>query len=329
MLSRSSDPRRRVTADSLSEILLDLRLSGASYSRCELTSPWGIEFPPQWDARFHFVVEGTCWLRRGARPPTLLQAGDVVLLPQGARHVLGHSRRGRTKSLTELPLKEIGDKTYLLQTGGPGSRTLLVCCSVSFEEPSVHPLLELMPSALLVRAGATDDSDLPMLLNLMAREVTMQRVGAATVMTRLADVVIARVVRAWVETRSGDTTGWLAAIRYPKIGRALAAIHRSPGNQWSVETLAEVALISRSVFSERFKAVVGVSPARYLARWRMHLASVWLRKDRVTVAEAASRLGYESEASFSRAFKRILGLPPSALRRSDQRNRRRYRPATR
>jgi AraC-like DNA-binding protein len=234
-------------------------------------------------------------------------------------HSLAHSRRGPTKSLSKLPLEEIGDRTYLLKTGGDGPRTLLVCCSVSFEEPSVHPLLELMPPALLVRGGAKDDSDLPVLLDMMARELTTQHIGSATVMTRLADVVIARVVRAWVETRSGDTTGWLAAIRHPKIGRALAAIHRRPGDQWSVDALAEVAHISRSMFSERFTAVVGASPARYLARWRMHLASVWLRKDRVTVADAAMGLGYQSEASFSRAFKRILGVPPSAFRRLDQR----------
>jgi AraC-like DNA-binding protein len=135
-------------------------------------------------------------------------------------------------------------------------------------------------------------------------------------MTRLADAVIAYVVRLWVEARSGDTSGWLAAIRDPKIGRALAAIHRRPGHKWSVEGLARVARTSRSIFSERFTAVVGVPPAQYVARWRMHLASVWLRKDRATVVEVAARLGYDSEASFSRAFKRFLGKPPSAFRRA-------------
>ncbi|WP_437826459.1 AraC family transcriptional regulator [Sorangium sp. So ce1153] len=149
----------------------------------------------------------------------------------------------------------------------------------------------------------------------MADEVLRRRIGAATVMTRLADVVITRVVRAWVESRTEDTEGWLAAIRDPQIGRALAAIHRRPGEPWSVESLADVARMSRSIFSERFAAVVGVPPARCLARWRMHVASGWLRDDRVTVAEAAVRLGYDSEAAFSRAFKRFSGVPPSALRR--------------
>jgi transcriptional regulator GlxA family with amidase domain len=181
----------------------------------------------------------------------------------------------------------------------PRPETLLVCCTVSFEAPSVHPLLELMPPVLLARGGAFQDPSLRALLDIMAGEVTAKRVGTATVMTRLADAVIAYVVRLWVEARSGDTAGWLAAIRDPKIGRALAAIHRRPGHRWSVETLARIARTSRSIFSERFTSVVGVPPARYLTRWRMHLASVWLRTERATVAKVAAGVGYDSEASFS------------------------------
>jgi AraC-like DNA-binding protein len=133
-------------------------------------------------------------------------------------------------------------------------------------------------------------------------------------MTRLADIVITRVIRAWAESQAEGTRGWLGAIKDPQIGIALAAIHRDPGRAWSVESLADVSKVSRSVFAERFNAVVGMPPARYLARWRVHVASGWLRSDRVTVAEAADRLGYDSEAAFSRAFKRISGVAPSTLR---------------
>jgi hypothetical protein len=128
MIDHSSDSVRP-PADSLSEVLRDFRLSGASYGRCDLTRPWGIDFPPQQDARFHFVVEGACWLRVGKDKPTLLQSGDVALLPRGFGHSLSDSRSGQTKSLDELPLKEIGDRTYLLKEGGGGRRTTLVCCS--------------------------------------------------------------------------------------------------------------------------------------------------------------------------------------------------------
>ncbi len=315
MLDRSSEPTAAPTPDALSAVLQDLRLSGVSYGRCELTRPWGIDFPPQTAARFHFVVAGSCWLRTAALGWTKLQAGDVALLPQGLGHTLADSPRTRRKPLAAYPLQEIGDEVYRLEGGGGGSLALLVCCSVKVEEPAVHPLLELMPPVLWVRGGGTDDPILPPLLEAMAAEVTAQRIGAATVMTRLADVVITRIIRAWVESKNENTTGWLAAIRDPKIGRALAAIHQRPGEPWTVESLAKITRTSRSLFSERFKAVVGMAPAQYLARWRMHLASLWLGRDRLSVSEAATRLGYESGAAFSRAFKRLRGVPPSAMRR--------------
>jgi AraC-like DNA-binding protein len=314
MLSHSSDGERP-RPDSLSEVLQDLRLAGASYGRCELTAPWGIALPPQQGARFHFVAEGGCWLRTATQGPLRLEAGDVALLPHGTGHELADRPGGSTTRLDALPLEAMGETTYRLRAGGDGTRSLLVCCTVEFEEPSVHPLLELMPEVLLLRAGGAEDPTLPLLLETMAAEVAAERLGAATVMTRLADIVITRVVRAWAEAQADATTGWLAAIRDPHIGRALAAIHRRPGEPWSVEALAGLAHLSRSIFSERFAAAVGVPPARYVARWRMHLAGVWLRNGKLTVSEASARLGYRSEASFSRAFKRLLGVPPGALRR--------------
>jgi AraC-like DNA-binding protein len=315
MLARSSSTAGEPAPDPLSEVLQDLRLTGVSYGRCELTRPWGIDFPPQGPARFHFVAVGQGRLRAPGRGWIPLRAGDVVLLPRGTGHALADRPQARRKPIDDFPLEPTGERSYRLRAGGRGAQTLLYCCSVKFEQPELHPLLELMPAMLLVRRGAADDPVLPALLDAMAEEVIAQRVGAATVMTRLADVVIARVVRAWVESRRGDTTGWLAAIRDPSIGRALAAMHQRPGERWSVESLARTARTSRSLFSERFGSVVGMPPARYLARWRMHLASVWLRNERLTVGETATRLGYDSEASFSRAFKRFRGVPPSALRR--------------
>jgi AraC-like DNA-binding protein len=322
MPSRSSDVvTGGLAPDALSQVLQDLRLSGVSYGRCELTRPWGLYLPSQGPARFHFIAKGAAWMQVRSQDWTHLHAGDALVLPRGTAHALADRPHGATKPIDGFPLEEIGENTYRLRAGGRGMESLLFCCSVSFEEPSLHPLLQLMPEVLLVRGAATHDASLPALLEAMREEVIAERVGAATVLTRLADVVITRIVRAWVESRGEDATGWLAAIRDPRIGRALAAIHRHPGDSWSVEALANVANISRSMFSERFTSVIGMPAGQYVTRWRMHLASRWLRHDRITVAEAAARLGYESEASFSRAFKRLLGFPPSALRRSDLRQR--------
>jgi AraC-like DNA-binding protein len=306
-----------VAPDLLSEVLQDFRITANSYGRCELAHPWGISFAPQSEARFHFVVSGGCWLRASKRGWQPLHAGDIVLLPRGAGHALASDARGSLRPLEELPLEEIGERTYALQAGGSGAPTVLVCCSVGFAAPAAHPLLELMPPLLLLRGGAASDPVLPTLLDAMASEALERRVGAATLMARLADVIILRVIRAWVESRAADAEGWLAAMRDERIGRALAAIHRKPGEPWSVESLAAVAGVSRSIFAERFAKLVGMPPARYVARWRMHVASGWLQNERASVAEVAARLGYESEAAFSRAFKRFVGVPPSALRRSE------------
>jgi AraC-like DNA-binding protein len=314
MLSHSSDRAERAAPDSLSEVLRDLRPSGVSYGHCRLGKPWGVDFPAESTARLHFVVRGESWLRLPKQKAIQLKTGDGALLPKGGVHALADTPQGRTRPLASFPLEEIGDRTFRFAAGGGGSQTLMACCSVDFDEPAMHPLLELMPPLLLVCRATIQDSALPPLLDAMAEEAMSQRVGAATVLARLADVVIVRLIRSWVENRCGDDTGWLAAARDPQIGRALAAIHQRPGYPWSVETLAEAGGLSRSLFSERFTAVMAISPSQYLAKWRMHLASVWLRRDRLSIAEVANRLSYQSEASFSRAFKRLRGVSPSAVR---------------
>ena len=313
--SRYTDNDSTLLPDALSEVLQDLRLSGAHYCRCEVAEPWGIDLLPREQATFHFLAKGRCWLQTSDEPPVRLDAGDMVLLPHGAGHRLLAHPGASSKRIDQLSPERLGDKTYRLHTGGNGPRSLIVCCGVSFEEPTVHPLLELMPEVLLVRGEGGYNPTLLALLEAMATEVTDQRIGAATVMTRLADAVIARVIREWVESQASNTTGWLAAIRDPQIGSALAVFHRQPQKAWSVASLAAAAHLSRSMFSERFAAVLGVSPARYVARWRMHLAGTWLRGEHRTVAQVATQLGYESEASFSRAFKRFMGAPPSTFRR--------------
>jgi AraC-like DNA-binding protein len=148
----------------------------------------------------------------------------------------------------------------------------------------------------------------------MGREVCMDRVGAGGILARLADVIAATIIRGWVENGCGEDKGWIAAARCPQIGRVLAAIHAHPEADWTVESLAELMGASRSGFAERFASVVGETPARYVAQVRMHQARQWLARDRMRIAVVAQRLGYESEASFSRAFKRITGSAPSQVR---------------
>lgn len=300
--------------DLLSEVLQDLRLARASYGRSELTAPWGIEIPFKEGVRFHFVAEGDCWMLTASRAPIYMQCGDVILLPHGTAHVIADDPARRPIPLAEAGPELIGNATYRLTAGGGGDRSLIVCCTIGFEGPTAHPLVQLLPEVLHVRAEDFGDASLPVLLDMMAEEIRRPRIGSATIMARLADIVMTRIIRAWVETRPSDLSGWLAAIRDPQIGAALAGIHRRPGNDWNVESLAALANLSRSKFSERFTKLLGLSPARYLLQWRMCLAAAWLKNNDLAVAEVAARLGYESEASFSRAFKRFMGVSPGSVK---------------
>lgn len=302
--------------DLLSEVMQDLRLAHASYGRSELTAPFGIEIPFKEGVRFHFVAEGGCWILSEGLAPIDLQTGDLVLLPHGTAHVMADRPGRRALPLAEVGPELIGDASYRIRAGGVGARSLIVCCTIGFDGPTAHPLIEMLPPVLLVRRAEPKDPALPLLLEMMAAEVTAPRIGSATIMARLADIVVSRVIRAWLEAGPGDVTGWLAAVRDPQVGLALAGMHREPGRPWNVETLAAVAGMSRSKFAERFSDLLRVSPARYLLQWRMRLAAAWLRAGSMTVAEAAGQLGYESDAAFSRAFKRVMGVSPGSARRS-------------
>lgn len=302
--------------DLLSEVLQDLRLANATYGRSELTAPWGIDIPFKEGVRFHFVAEGRCLMRSDGHPPLIMEAGDVVLLPHGTAHMIADDSSRRARPLAELKPALVGNGTYRLATGGGGERSLIVCCTIGFEGPTANPLLEMLPPIIHVRRDDLRDSYITTVLDLMAEEVRVQRIGATTIMARLADIILTHIVRTWVETGEVHLTGWLAAIKDPQVGRALGSIHRDPGRAWNLDTLAATAGMSRSQFSRRFGELLKISPARYLAQWRMRLATVWIRNNYMTVAEVAAQLGYESDASFSRAFKRFTGIPPSFVKNS-------------
>ncbi len=305
-----------LTMDALSEVLQDFRLTGVSYGRCELREPWGLFFAEQKLLRFHFVSEGTCWLHTEANGWQELREGDLVLLPQGVAHKLAanpDTECGRT--LEGCQITAFGGNVCSVVQPGDGVTTTLFSGSMELGSLALHPLLELMPAVLKGRDVASKDPVVKPLLESMTVEAAQPRMGSATILSRMADLVAARLIRCWADTAPDSTTGWLAAIRDTSIGRALAAIHRDPGSNWTLERLAAVAGQSRSVFAERFSALMGEGPAHYLGRWRMQLAHAWLAGEGLAVADVAFRLGYESEASFSRAFKRIVGKPPGLVRR--------------
>jgi AraC-like DNA-binding protein len=303
--------------DPLSEMLRGLRLDGVEYGRFQMKAPWGLAFPAQEAARFHFVSGRGCWLLTPAKDWVRIEPGDAVLLPRGAEHALASAPDADVIPFCRCAFQQVCEKVFETSGGGAGDETLLFSGSMTFNVDRLHPLLRLMPELMQVHEATINEPGIPDLLKTMGCEVALDRVGAGGILARLADVVAASLIRSWVERGCGDASGWIAAARDPEIGRVLAAIHLNPSADWSIEALAKTMRGSRSAFAERFTRVVGETPARYVAQVRMHHARQWLTRDKARIGVVAQRLGYDSEASFSRAFKRVMGVPPSHFRAGD------------
>jgi len=310
--SKSAAPQHG--PDFLTDMLRGLRLDGIEYGRCRLSAPWGFLFPERADAYFHFIGERGCWLLTPSGEWQELGAGDAVLLPRGSAHSLASEPMATSQAFPRWQCKAIGDKIFDYQFSGAGEDCVLFSGSMRFNLDSLHPLLRMMPDVMRANELMHSEPAIPHLLEAMGSEMAMSRVGACSIVGRLADVLSAQIIRAWVENGCNNATGWIAAVRNPEIGRVLAAIHASPNRDWQVSELADLMGASRSSFAGKFAAMVGETPARYVAQVRMHQARQWIQQDRARISEVAQRLGYESEASFSRAFKRIIGNVPSHFR---------------
>jgi AraC-like DNA-binding protein len=304
--------------DPLGGVLGNLRMRGTFYCRAEGTAPWGVEMPAlDGCMSFHVVTEGSCLLEVDGITHELT-AGDLALVPHGRGHLLRSSPDAPVAGRADLlPQEYLGEHYSVLRVDGGGAPARLVCGVLEPERPGAAHLLDLLPPVLLVESGSGGRSGwLPVLLGMIADEVRHDRPGAEAVVTRLADVVVVQAIRGWLDTGSTGP-GWLRALRDPQVGRAVTLVHREPGAAWTLDRLAREARMSRSAFAARFTELAGEPALRYVTRWRMHLATVALGRG-ARVSELARMLGYDSEAAFSRAYKRVTGVPPVSVRgRSD------------
>jgi AraC-like DNA-binding protein len=186
---------------------------------------------------------------------------------------------------------------------------------VRLEHPAARNLIRALPPSILVGADGSGAEWIQSTLRLLAAEARHPRPGGEAVITRLADIIVIQAIRAWLEADPSARTGWLGALRDPQIGRAIALVHADPARSWTVAALAEELAMSRSAFAARFTELVGEPVLQYITAWRMHLAFAALQDGDAAVAQLAEELGYRSEAAFARAFKRVIGTPPGAVRR--------------
>jgi AraC-like DNA-binding protein len=304
-------------SDPLGESLHFLRMSGAFYCRSELTAPWGLTLPPMpgymW---FHAPTAGQALLESEGAEARLLRPGDFALVPHGEGHALRSDPEADAPGILDLEREEVSERYEILRYGGGGAPTALICGAVRFDHPAARNLVSVLPGTLHVEsAGAAQPEWMQVTLRLMAAELRELRPGSEAVITRLADILVVQAVRSWLESDPAARTGWLGALQDQQIGRAIALIHREPARPWTVASLARELAMSRSAFAARFTELVGEPVMRYVARWRMQVAFDSLRDEHATVGELANRLGYRSEAAFARAFKRVMGIPPGAVRR--------------
>ena len=304
--------------DPVGEALHRLRITGFFYCRTEADGAWAAEMPAFTDCvSFHVATAGEAWVEVDGQPPVHLRVGDLALVPHGRGHLLlsapGTPSLGR---VDELPQEYVTEHYSVLRHHGHGPRTELVCGVLGVDGPASRPLLDLLPPVVHVdRAAPGAASWLDGTLTLMTDELRRARPGGEAVTTRLADILVIQAVRAWLDAQD-SRTGWLGALRDPQVGAAIAAVHRDPGRPWTVATLAHEAAMSRSSFAARFTQVVGEPAMRYVTRWRMHVAADRLAHGGATVREVAAELGYESEAAFSHAYTRTVGVRPGTTRRA-------------
>jgi AraC-like DNA-binding protein len=341
---RRDDPSlgETMSQDTLSDLLRAVRLRGAIYFFVEGHQPWVASAPAAGDLapmilpsaghlmEFHGVARGTCWAATDGESPARLEAGDLVLFPQGDPHVVSSApgMRSPVPDFRQL-LAPGGDERPFTLTCRDERVTLrrpastetpsavIVCGFLGLDARPFNPLLGSLPRMIhMPGAAAGPHSWIATFLRTAVDESGRRRPGGEALLERMSEMMFVDVLRRYLDGLPEGQTGWLAGLRDPGVGRVLALIHDRPGEPWTLESLGEAAALSRSVLHERFNHFVGQPPMQYLAAWRMQVAAGRLRDTDEKLIEIALDVGYESEAAFSRAFKRAAGMAPGAWRRS-------------
>ena len=326
-----------MSGDTLSDLLRTVRLRGAIFYYVEGSSPWVAEAPAAREIipaimpgvdhliEFHGLAAGACWAAIAGETPIRLAAGDVVLFPQGDAHVMSsapglrapHQRKDfffapRPPQLPYAIDAETPQVTTARLDGGGSDRATVVCGFLGLDARPFNPLLAALPRVLHLPGSVLGpDAWVASFLRAAVAESNQKRPGGEAVL----EMMFVDVLRRYADALPEEQTGWLAGLRDPVVGRALSLMHHKPEHPWTLEELGSEAGLSRSSLHERFVHFLGQPPMQYLTQWRMQLAAGRLRDTDSKVVDIALDVGYESEAAFSRAFKRTVGVAPGAWRR--------------
>ena len=330
-----------MSADTLSELLRAVRLRGAIFYYVEGISPWVAEAPHAREItgaifpgaehmmEYPVVTQGACWGALAGESPVALREGDVILFPHGDAHVISSAPGLRVPEVgkdiffspkpPQLPYVLTRQGTELVTTarldGGGADRAKVVCGFLACDARPFNPLLAALPRLLHMPGAADKDGWIGHFVSVAVDEANRKRPGGEAVLERLSEMMFVEVVRRYLDALPAGQTGWLAGLRDRFVGRALAHLHARPAHHWTIDELGDAVGLSRSALHERFADLVGQPPMQYLAQWRMQVASQRLLESTQNIASIALDIGYESEAAFSRAFRRLVGVPPATWRR--------------
>jgi len=299
--------------DLFDEIFAAMRVESALYARLMATAPWGIEFNVGPEVRFGLVVRGGCWLKTPVLDqPLALAAGDCFIVAPETPFALCDHPQSPTRLCSDVFEGKDGDRVAF---GGGGQPTDIVGGWFSFDQAGAEPLMSVLPPVLRIGMDSARVQALQATMQLIAMETAEHGLGSKLVVSRLADIMFVQAVRAYCLSGAGVQTGWLAAYTDRRLGAAMRAMHDDIGRDWTAQTLAGAASMSRSVFARRFKETVGETPLGYLTRWRIYKAKCLLRQSDLSLYAIAERVGYATDGAFNRVFKRQVGETPGRYRR--------------
>jgi AraC-like DNA-binding protein len=322
-----------MAADALSDLLKTVRLTGAAYFEIVAQEPWAVASPPRElilpkilpDAdhliAYHVVTAGHCFATVGGGQPIPLEAGQALVITNGDSHIMSSSPglRADPPMPDVLEVAAAASKPFCINFGNGPDSTNLVCGYLACDARPFNPLLESLPPVIKAGDPARDSVGwISQFIRFAVAEAAGKHAGSESVLTKLSELLFIDVVRRYLETLPLEHAGWLAGLRDPLIGKVMSLMHARPAHDWTIAELAREAGMSRSVLAERFAKLLGIPPMHYLAKWRMQVASELLMSGKANLASIAADVGYDSEASFSRAFKKMVGVPPSTWRRQER-----------
>jgi AraC-like DNA-binding protein len=312
--------------DLLAETLRAVRLTGSVFLDACFTAPFGIISPKHFDAHgpmahlrhvsiFHLIAAGECSVELATGERRNVSAGDILLMPFAGQHKLWNGRAAEMPLADDVvragPLRGI----WNINHGGGGQETRMVCGFLESSEFLLTPVFRTLPPLLVDRAE--DDQVSALIKSTVSQILALTEAaapGSELMLGRLMELLFVEVLRRYAMRLPASATGWFAALNDPIVGRALQFVHRDPARRWTVDELAREAGASRTVLAERFHAVLGQAPIEYVTCWRMQLAAERIRAGSGSLAAVAADVGYDSEAAFNRAFKRVTGVTPGRWR---------------